>query len=320
MNDRRMPRDAIAVTGASGYVGRAVVAAIVRAGNPVLAFSRTDPRIPGAGWVRWDLTTPADDEVLSAAEGIIGVVHTASMYSPEASFAEHYGVNVEGTRHVIDAFSDARLVHLSTTNVYDPTADHRMLPESAGPVPQKRYADPYSATAGLAERVVARLKPSAAILRPNVIYGPGERYFLPAVRALVHQNTLFLPGGGRQLMTMTHVSTMVSASIAALGNRDAKGPFNIGDPEPYVFADALRRFFDTTGRQVTIKGLPISLARMGVRVGHGLGVISRSHPLISRPVLESITHERTYDLTRQREVLGLRPTQHLAPPGAEPPT
>lgn len=318
MNDPRMPRDAIAVTGASGYIGRAVVGAIVRAGNPVLAFSRSDPRIPGAGWVRWDVTQPAEGDVLEAARGVAGVVNAAAMYAPEASYAEHYNVNVEGTRHVIDAFSNARLVHLSTVGVYDPLAPHHRLPETAGPVPQKRYLDPYSKTAGLGERVVGRLKPSAAILRPALVYGEGERYFLPALQAFVHQNTLLLPGGGTHLMTMTHVSTLVSASIAALGRRDATGAFNIGDPEPYVVAQALRQFFRISGREVTIKGLPTSLARVGIRLGRGLGVISRSHPLISRPVLESITRERTYDLRRQAEILGLRPPQYLAPPESQP--
>lgn len=304
-------RDPIAVTGASGHIGGAVARAIVRAGNPVLAFSRTDPGIPGAGWVRWDVREPATNETRAVAARMVGVVHAASMYSPRASYAEHYAVNVEGTRNVVDAFEGARLVHLSTTGVYDPAAGHHQLAESAGPVPQARYSDAYAATSALSERLIRRLKPHSAVLRPNLVYGPGERYFLPAMRAMVQGGTLLLPGGGQQLITMTHVDILVRACIVALTQREAVGPFNIGDAEPYVLGDALREFFRRSGQDVTIKALPVGLSRMGLRMARGARIISRSHPLLARNVLDFITHERTYDLSRQRHVLGMETEQHL---------
>src|SRR5699024_3432188 len=184
---------------------------------------------------------------------------------------ELYGVRVTGTRNVLDAFPQARIVHLSSTAVYSVADTETELWEEAGPKDPTEFPDAYSRTHALAELLVARIRPDAAILRPAAVYGPGETMFMPYLASLVKKGVLRLPGGGRQKLTLTHVDNVVRAALACLDVPSAAGPFNIGDPTPYRLKDAVVTHFARMGyEQVVIdavaKDKALVTARLGLRV------------------------------------------------------
>src|SRR5688572_4950899 len=116
-------RRTVAVVGATGFVGRHVVAAAVGGGHRVVAISRTGRRHPA--WPAEVETRSADVEtgrgLEAALEGTDAIVHLVAIPRETGgrSFAE---VNVRGTRRVVEAAAAAgirRFVHLSVLGVAD---------------------------------------------------------------------------------------------------------------------------------------------------------------------------------------------------------
>jgi nucleoside-diphosphate-sugar epimerase len=168
------------VTGATGTVGRAVVARLVREGTVVRALARSpDATLDGAQIVRGEL---ADREALRLAlDGVELVVHCAAALTEDLDLCTR--TNVDGTRHLLDAMAAAgttALVHLSTVSVYDHR--HGMDMDEDSPL----WTEPvtaYGYTKALAERLVADaargglrstvLRPVAVLsMHPTAFWGP----------------------------------------------------------------------------------------------------------------------------------------------------
>lgn len=305
---------AVIVTGASGFIGGAIARALAERDETVYALCRRDPEIPGVNFQHWDILEPAPASVASLAKNVTAVFHCAGIASVSADDDALYNVKVTGTRNVLDAFPQARVVHLSSTTVYSETEPHSELWEEAGPKDPNEFSDAYSRTHALAEQLVARIRPDAAILRPAAVYGPGETMLMPFLARLSKKGVLRLPGGGRQKLTLTHVDNVVRAALACLDVPSAAGPFNIGDPTPYRLKDAVATHFARMGYdQVVIEGVAkdkaLVMAKLGLRIK---GMFKRGDRA-KLFLVEYLQSDRTYNLSRQQRVLGISTTQHLIP-------
>ena len=96
----------ILVTGGSGTIGGYVLRELIQAGHAVSSFSRTAPRVDGAGFVQGDIM---DGEGLAeACEGQEAVIHLAAVPGPgRATPAQLVNINVVGTVHVLEAAVEA---------------------------------------------------------------------------------------------------------------------------------------------------------------------------------------------------------------------
>ena len=153
----------IFVTGGTGFVGRAVVGALLARGHSVDGLVRHTPAIPGMRGIPGDLLTP--DRYRSALAGADAVIHLAAA-TGKASAATHTRVNLEGTRAIAAACAGSRrpLVFVSSVVVQYP--DH------------SRY--PYAAAKAAAEAVVRESGLPHIIARPTIVAGPGS----PVIGAL----------------------------------------------------------------------------------------------------------------------------------------
>ena len=92
----------ILVTGGSGTIGGYVLRELLQAGHAVTSFSRTAPRIDGAGFIAGDIMDP--DQLAHACQGQDAVIHLAAVPGPgRATPAQLLNVNVIGTVHVLEA-------------------------------------------------------------------------------------------------------------------------------------------------------------------------------------------------------------------------
>lgn len=273
----------IAVTGAAGFVGRAVVAAAQERGWRVHPLTRRDWDI-GAGSLP---DPPAVDAVVQAAA-------VADHGDP----APIWRSNLLGTRHVAATFPRARLVHVSTASVYDPFRPTVMAAEDEAPV--RRYLTTYAASKAAAERLLAR-RPNTVVLRPHAVYGPGDTTLLPRVLDAVRARTLLLPGGGRSRHTLTAVGTLADAALLACAA--PPGTYNVGDTEPVVLAEVLAELLAERGIAARIRSVPPALAwavAAALECGNG-------PRRLSRYAVSHLGYERTLDLTAARARLGLQP-------------
>jgi dihydroflavonol-4-reductase len=153
----------IYVTGASGFVGGHVVAALRGAGAEVR--TRRAELLDGGALER-------------ALRGSDAVVHVAGLYSYDAQPAALEAVNVEGTRRLLDACARAgvrRLVYTSTAGTCGPVAG-RPATEADGP-PSWELAVPYKRTKLAAERLVldaARNGIESVVVNPTAPVGDGD--------------------------------------------------------------------------------------------------------------------------------------------------
>lgn len=315
----------IAVTGASGFVGGRVARALAAAGHTVLPYGRRPAAAlsePLPGYVAWDVTDGPID-----APSVHAVVHCAARvddWGPEAAFR---AANVDGTRAVLATWPDARrVIYVSTSSVYSDGVRIVNVREDA---PTGDCAlSAYARTKAAGERLVLALGERGVVLRPHVVYGPGDTTLLPRVLAArwprgrdVPQEEVFtgrwqrrrflpVPDGGRHRISSTHVDNLAHAVERALAVSGAHGAFNVADDgDPLTAADLLHRLLGAAGHPTDLLPVPAAVAMAVAAAGEwacrALG--TRRGPPFTRYAVAQLAAEHTLDTTRARERLGYRP-------------
>jgi len=213
------------VTGGTGLVGGPVVAQLRRRGIEVDVLVRSEA---GAARMRELGATPLlgaveDPRVWDALSGADGVIHVAALISARAPWPTFFKINVEGTRLAAQASRrlGARLVHVSSVAVYgrqavDDAPGSRGERSPFGPLEEHDY---YARSKRLAEEAVraeVALGLEAVMLRPCVIYGEGDRLFLPKLSAVARHGWLPTVGAGDRAMALVHAESVADAAIRAL--------------------------------------------------------------------------------------------------------
>src|SRR5262245_20109584 len=168
------------VTGATGFLGGHVVAALRAAGHSVVATGRT--RSAGAKLLACGADFhPADvadhDAIDAVIAGADAVVHCAGLSSAWGTASAFRAANVTGTENIVAACERhgvQRLIHISTPSIYFDFT-HRLDIDENDPLPAKPV-NLYAASKRQAEAAVmaaARRGLDAIILRPRGIFGPG---------------------------------------------------------------------------------------------------------------------------------------------------
>lgn len=239
------------MTGAGGFVGRAVVSAVAAAGHDVVAVTRSGSDGPAG------LTTRAArlerPDVLAAALGDVeAVCHLAAVVRVRDSLGDPLGTwrtNLGGTLSVLDALPPgARLVLASTAAITD---DHRPP------------AHPYGASKLAAELAVrdatATGNVGAISLRLANVAGPGDTdrsRLVPAILAAAAGSGEFtVNGDGSAVRDLVHVDDAAAAFVAAL-DRAASGSYRavpIGSGRPVAVRDVLDAAARVTGRAVPVR-------------------------------------------------------------------
>lgn len=280
----------------------------------MLSVGRTNPQIDAVAHLDWDLTRSVPDTVLDRAHRVRTVIHCAAHVDIWGTAETFHDVNVAGTRRALDVFRQARFIHMSSTDVYDPRAEHSSLYEEAGPVSQDRYVENYGRTKAQAEAVIQRVRPQSVLLRPAPAYGDGDRHNFPFFARRIRNGVLRLPTAASRTISLTHVDNIVAATLGALSHTQASGPINVADPQPYELLSALNTYMARTGQpSVRFETQPSDLAMFKAWMGEKRAHIMGRRPDMTRAVIARLSRDRSYDLTRLRSVLEVEPEQRLAP-------
>ncbi|MGY1841194.1 MULTISPECIES: NAD-dependent epimerase/dehydratase family protein [unclassified Modestobacter] len=310
----------VAITGASGNVGTALLRALAEGGaGEVRGLARRRPpeTEPYAG-VRWftaDLgessSEPVLDEFLS---GVDAVVHSAWALTPDRQPDLLHRVNVEGTRRVLTAAGRAGVPHvvaLSSIGAYAAGPQFHPVDEDwpTTGIPSSGYSRMKSAVEQLLRDHDAA-HPAAVVspIRPTLVLQPDAasqigRYFLgpflfPAARALPGPvaKLLPLPLPGSLHLAFVHADD-VADLIARVLDRRAPGPFNVSAP-PNFEADGLARALGA--RRVPA---PAAVLRAGMQAAFTARVLQ-----IEPGWLDLGLGVPAMDTTRARTQLGWRAT------------
>ncbi|MDH3301049.1 MAG: NAD(P)-dependent oxidoreductase [Acidimicrobiia bacterium] len=212
------------ITGATGFVGRAVVAEALRRGHEVVAVVRpasarsivdTAPTDAVLTEARVDLRSP--DGLTESLRGADSVIHLAAAKSGD--FYTQFAGTVVATENLLAAMAEAgvdQLVAISTFSVYDylamPTGS--LLNEESPLDTDPALRDEYARTKLIQERLYrdfgAVPDHDVTILRPGMIYGPGNLW-----HALLGADLgpRFLRIGNKAVLPLTYVENCAEAII-----------------------------------------------------------------------------------------------------------
>lgn len=228
-------RPTVALTGATGFIGSGVLAALAARGVRVRALARKPPQdaAPGTAWVPGDLADPAALEALCTGAGTL--VHLASRVAGGAEECE--AVNDRGTAALMAAATRAgvrRIVHLSTAAVYGEGPHAGIAVDEVPPAPLSEA----SRTRLLGERHA--LAAGGYVLRPGLVTGTGDRWVVPALAELVRRVPVRWEGGEARLSVVER--TDLARLITALALDDHTVPTGVhhaSHPDPVRAGDLL---------------------------------------------------------------------------------
>lgn len=187
----------IALTGATGFVGKALLPRLIGGGHDIRSLTRRkmddDTRVT---WVEGDLLDPTSLRTLT--QGCDVVIHLAGVIKALTKETFFKG-NVEGTGYLLLAASQQkvkRFIYISSLAARSPEMSD------------------YAETNAQAESLVANSGLSWTILRPCAVYGPGDRETLTYFKA-AKSSAVPVPGLDRRV-SLIHVDDLVEAILAAL--------------------------------------------------------------------------------------------------------
>ena len=234
----------ILVLGSSGFIGSRVAASLAGSGRSrVIALARR----PGNELQGHNVSTAAADiSALGSLEpfidGIDVVIHAASYVGSDPNLA--WECNELGTRNVIAQCRRAgvpRVIYVSTCSVYG-SGPHRALVESKAVYNPASVA---SATRASAEQMV--LDYGGEAIRPNLVFGKGDRWFVPGLLKIM-EVTGGWPGDGNTLLSLIGVETLghLIAGLALSPGQPGQA-FHAAYPEPVPVSSLLEGVADAFG-------------------------------------------------------------------------
>lgn len=285
----------VLVTGATGFIGGALLPQLARAGHHVrtlLRPGRVSPRLPRGLAVEVALASLTDPRgVRAALVGIEAVVHLAS--DERAGSQAHLTVSdVIGTRNLVEGSSEAgvqRFVFLSHLGAE---------PASAYPVLRAKAQ---------AEELVRHAPLPWTILRSSWAYGRGDRFTTAIAMSLaVSPFVYWIPGDGETLLQPLWVEDLAAALAWCLDDRAMIGQtYEIGGPEYLTYRDVLHLVMQATGRRRWLASARPPYVRLWLRLGE---------MLLPRPPLtifwpDYLAVHRTAELSTLPRAFGLQPAR-----------
>lgn len=305
------------VTGAAGFIGGHVVAALASQGAHVRAFDRTLPEsLPaGAEAVTGDVLDP--DAVRRALDGCDAVFHLAALYSYARSDAEAMeAVNVRGTRIVLEQAlrggARRRIVHTSTCATCGPVRN-RPATEDDLPAPWE-LSVPYKRTKLAGERLALAAAAEGAhvvVVNPTMPVGAGDRRPTPTGKMVVDvvagRGRAYLAGG---VLNIVAVEDVAAGHVRAL-ERGRPGQRYLLGGENMAMRDVFAAIAREAGRRPPLVPLPWS-AVYGASVAADLAMrpLRREPALLVRDEIRVGRWPLAFDDSRAREELG-----HSSRPG-----
>ncbi|MFC4125381.1 NAD-dependent epimerase/dehydratase family protein [Nocardia rhizosphaerae] len=310
----------VLVTGASGFVGGAVVRGLRARGVPVRAMVRDAATAPADAEIA--VADLADAGALAAAvAGTSAVVHAAARLGEFGRPAEFFATNVAGTDRLMQEAAAAgvkRFVFVGSPSALTaPDGSDQLGIDESQPYPS-RFLNSYCETKAVAEQLVlAADSPefTTCSLRPRAVWGPGDRSG-PVVQLLAKLRAGRLPdlSGGKDVRaSLCYIDHLVQSVALALDAETIGGrAYFVADAEPIAVwptLTAVARRFELPPPSVTVPAPILGGALAAIETVWRIpAVAQRWTPPLSRYAVALVTRSATYDISRAERELGYRPT------------
>ncbi len=303
------------VTGASGFLGSHVVAALAERGEMVRALVRPSSKVDqlkgvGVELAYGDLNDSRSLE--TAAQGIDRIYHCAALVGDWGKKEAFYSANVTGVGNLLEAAVKARVskfIHVSTTDVYG----HPDYPAEET-APYKLRGWYYGDTKIKGEQLVwsyyhQRGLP-ITVVRPASIYGPRS---ISLVRDFVEQlksGNMALVGKGEKNAGLAYVANVVDLLLLTADNGTSVGQaYNATDGSDITWRQYIDRLAQISGTASPRLMIPYRLAYLA---GWTMEKVfftlqKKTRPLVTRMIVELLGTNQGFPNDKARTQLGYEP-------------
>jgi NADH dehydrogenase len=285
----------ILITGATGFIGRALVRQLSAVGRPMRALirpSKTTPRLPKGVSVEVAVVSLADVRGLRAALRDVDVVFHFASAENQGARGNLAATDIDGSRNLVEAASDAgvdRIVYLS----------------HLGAASSSAY--PAFKAKGMAEEYIRKGKTPYTIFRSSLVYGPEDHFTNNLSRLIRYAPGVFpIPFGGRTVVQPVWVEDLVTCMLWSLEKEETVNKvYDIGGSEFFTLQQIVETIMDVTRRRRILTSMsPITLRALTVFLE---GVIP-NFP-ISSFWLDYFAVNRTCAVDSMPRVFGLMPAR-----------
>jgi len=281
----------ILVTGGTGFVGGHLIRRLRKDGLPVRALARRPDRAQalidlGVEVVPGDI---ADKTALEkAAGGIQRVVHLVGIIQ-EAPGATFRTAHVEGTRNVVEAARKAGVIHFFHQS-------------ALGTRPGAKSE--YHRTKWEAEELVRKSGIPYTILRPSLIYGPGDRFTVRLSELLRRAPFMPVIGSGKSRVQPIYIDDVVSCMVKALTD-DAflNEIYEIGGPQQLTYEEVTSAIAEAMGLRRPPVHLPLFLMEPMARALETV----LSNPPLTTDQLIMLQEDNVCSMRDIRDAFGIEP-------------
>lgn len=308
----------VLVTGATGFLGRAVVRELGTAGHELRVLVRNEHALetwpegeysvePCLG----ELSDPGSLERCVA--GVDAVVHAAARVSTTGTWEEFASANVRGTMHLIDlarAAEVGRFVHISSLSVFALPQDGAIVSDTSAYESEAEARGHYSRSKLAADRLAlwqARQGAPVIVLRPGLLWGPGRRPPL-ARQSVTWRKWRVLLARKDYPLPLSHVQSVARAVRGALeATSGAVGrAFNVVDVHvpQRLWVDAYR---ELAGESWFPVYLPVRFAVLAAGGAEKALKLARRRSPVTRHQVARATYRAWYDCSAAEQWLGWTP-------------
>jgi nucleoside-diphosphate-sugar epimerase len=301
------------VTGGGGFLGGAIVKALLERGDKVKTIQRGDyPFLQelGVEVYKGDLTRFED--INEAVKNCDVVFHVAAKAGVWGDYDDYYQANVVATKNVIEACRNnnvANLVYTSTPSVVFDGSNEEGINETT-PY-SKKFFNAYQKTKAEAEQQVISAN-SASLktvsLRPHLIWGPGDNHLAPRVISRAKAQRLKLVGNKDYKVDSCYIDNAANAHILAADELMSDGKcagksYFISNDEAISMKALLNKILSAADLPEVNKSVPESVAYC---VGALLEIVYKgfnikAEPIMTRFVAKQLATAHWFDLTAAKQ-------------------
>jgi nucleoside-diphosphate-sugar epimerase len=308
------------VTGATGLVGSHIIERLVRDGWTARALVRDVAR---AEWLRelgGELVTGDvldGDSMIAAARGCTAIFHTAALIAPTGGWDAFRAVNIGGTNNTISAAerSGARLLQVSSVAVYGSSQRYRSTPtDESTELPPIREDNYYARSKRESEELVMSAHRAGRIwataVRPDVIYGPRDRQFIPRAARLFRIGVVPLIDGGRSKLAIVHAANVADGAVRAVCRDGAGGrAYNLANDYDVTVAEFVRLGAEGLKKRVLTPSVPRGVAAAVLGAVGAVGELFMGTGLTAHAesTLNFMSRDNPFSSERARTELGWSP-------------
>lgn len=306
----------ILVTGGGGFIGQAIVNALLQKNKTVGIVARNAyPDLEKLGVICHQGDIRDLNFLKTNFSGYDTVFHVAAKAGIWGTSRDYYSINFDGTKNVISACRHngiSVLTYTSTPSVVfagkDIKGGNESLPYATRPLCH------YAASKIKAEQEILAANDTSlktAAIRPHLVWGPGDRQLIPRLLDRGRKKQLKIVGDGTNKVDITYIDNVVTAHILAAenlhSNATAAGEaFFIGQREPVILWDWINTLFDQVGINKVTQKVPFSLAYYvgGLAEFVYLTLHKQKEPKMTRFLAHQLAQSHWFEHTKAEQILG----------------